>query len=356
MRDLVRFGYVLVAVSCAVTAGCSGNTSTTAGSLVAPVGAAQQSLLRSNAGLTVARSGAVSVVPAGMKLSATRPSWMRLGAGPDAGNADTYVSQFSGTPVQEYHERNKRNKPPLCSLPGQSVNGIAVDAAGNLWVPSGTGGGQGYTQEYAPNCGAAGMRVTDPNGQPADVGFDSKGNIYILNIFDANGAAGTVNIYNSSGTMTGSLSDPSFNELIGIGTDSKDDIFVSNRQSNGAANVVEFPGGQMPGTVLSGIVLGLPGAPQLDRHDNLIITDWNALTLNVYAPPYSGSPTVTPMQGLSLWCPLSHSEKRLSCADLGNGSVDVYAYPSGTYLYSYTNGLSPSGFATGAATDPAAPL
>jgi len=345
-----------VALACVIAAGCSGNSTATVGPMQAQVGAGQQASRRLIDGLTVSRSGAVSMVPAGLKVSSRPASWMRFGSGPDAGKGDTYVGQFSGTPVQEYRENNKRNRPPLCSLPGQSVNGIAVDPAGNLWVPSGTGGGQGYTQEYAPNCGAAGLKVTDPNGQPADVGFDSKGNIYIMNIFDAAGAAGTVNIYNASGTLTGSLSDPSFSELIGIATDSKDDIFVSNRQSNGNANVVEFPGGQMPGTVLTGIVLGLPGAPQFDRADDLIITDWNALTLNIYAPPYTGSPAVKPMHGLSLWCPLSHNEKRLSCADLGNGSVDVYSYPSATYLYSYTNGLTPSGFATGAATDPGAPF
>jgi hypothetical protein len=304
----------------------------------------------------VARSGAVSVVPAGLHVSARRPPWMRFAAGSDGAKGYEYVSQFSGPPVQEYKAHNKHNKAPLCALPGESVNGIAVDPAGNLWVPSGTGGGQGYTQEYAPNCGAAELKITDPNGQPADAGFDSKGNIYILNIFDAGGAAGSVNIYSSGGTLTSSLTDPSFNELIGIATDSKDDIFVSNRLTSGAGNVVEFPGGQMPGTALSGVSLGLPGAPQLDRRNNLVITDWNALTLDVWTPPYSGSPTVTAMNGLSLWCPLTENERRLYCADLGNGSVDVYAYPSGSYMYSFTNGLSPSGYATGSALSPAAPL
>ena len=80
------------------------------------------------------------------------------------------------------------------------------------------------------------------------------------------------------------------------------------------------------------------------------------MTLDVYAKPYTGTPTVTPMAGLSLWCPLNRMETRLSCPDLGTGAVDVYRYPGGTYLYSYSNGLSPSGFATGAANDPPAPL
>jgi len=319
-------------------------------------GAVTQSVARGRLEFAVARSGAASPVSGRLVGTARRPNLLRY-ATPAAGKKGfTFVSQFSGPPVQEYHKNNKDNGAPLCALPGSSVNGIAVDPAGNLWVPSGTGGGAGYTQEYAANCGAAKAKVVDPNGQPADVGFDHHGDLYIMNIFGAGGAAGSVNIYDKAGPLTGSLSDPTFNELIGIATDSHDDIFVSNRQSNGDANVVEFAAGKMPGTVLTSIVLGLPGAPQLDRKNNLIITDWEAYTLNVYAPPYTGAPTVTSMQGLSLWCPLDRNERQLYCADLGNGSVDVYEYPSGAYAYSYTNGLSPSGFATGIANQPAAPL
>jgi len=329
----------------ALTAGCAGISSTTAPPAVSKV---RQ--------LTIARSGAVSPILIGMKLSRVRAGSTRFVNARRAGTGGyVFVGQFSGPPVQEYHLDNKKNGPPICSLPGESVNGIATDRAGDLWVPSGTGGGQGYTQEYAPNCGAAKQKITDPNGQPADVGFDSKHNVYILNIFDASGQSGSVNVYDAQGTLLRSLTDPSFSELIGIATDNHDNVFVSNRDSQGNATVVEFPHGQMPGTLLSAINPGLPGAPQLDRANNLIITDWEAYTLNVYAPPYTQAPTVTPMHGLSLWCPLNHREDRLYCADLG-GSVDVYKYPSGTYLYSFTNGLSPSGFATGSAIQPAAPL
>ncbi|HEY2475660.1 MAG TPA: hypothetical protein VGI19_12800, partial [Candidatus Cybelea sp.] len=295
----------------------------------------------------------VSPIPPRIRAAARIAPIFAAPAGGHSG--DLYVGQFSGTPVQEYPLNNKKNGPPVCSLPGQSVNGIAVDQSGNLWVPNGTGGGQGYTQEYAPNCGAAMLQITDNDGQPADVAFDSHKNIYILSIFGKSGAPGSVDVYNSGGTLLRNLSDPTFSELIGVASDSHNNVFVSNRQSNGVANVLEFKHGKMPGTVLSAITLGLPGAPQLDKHNNLIITDWEAYTLNVYAPPYDGSPTVTPMNGLSLWCPLDRKQTRLYCADTA-GSLDVYAYPSGKYLYSFTNGLSSSGFPTGSATTPAARL
>jgi hypothetical protein len=340
----IRIASIVSAAAFALAAGCSSSQSlapATAGSSISQ-------------DLTIGRNGAVSPV------SATRDRSIHHLAGiasilPDAEMGHLYVGQFSGSPVQEYRLNNKHNKPALCSLTGTSINGIAVDRAGNLWVPNGTGGGAGYTQEYAPDCGKALLNIADPNGQPADVGFDRQHHIYILNIFGANGNPGSVDVYDKTGSLIRTLSYSTFNELIGIATDSHDNVFVSNRDSQGVADVVEFPRGKMPGTLLSGIVLGLPGAPQFDRSNNLIITDWNTYTQNVYAPPYNGSPAVTPMQGLSLWCPLDRKETQLYCADLG-GSVDVYAYPSGAYEYSFTNGLLPSGFATGAATDPTASL
>ncbi len=347
-------GHALCVSTLVLIAGCSGAARVAPPAATAD-GPGLQSLYGPTA-LTVAPSGAVSPVSGVLLARARHPERLRMSPAKMARRGFTYVSQFTGTPVQEYHLQNKANGAAICALPGESVNGIAVDPHGNVWVPSGTGGGQGYTDVYSRVCGHLEKHIVSPNGQPADAGFDSKGNAYILNIFDANGEPGSVNVYNKRGTVTGSLTDPTFSELIGIGTDSHDDIFVSNRNASGVAGVVEFAGGKMPGTVLNAITLGLPGAPELDASDNLIITDWNALTLNVYAPPYTGAPAVTPMQGLSLWCALSHNEKLLSCADLGNGSVDVYAYPGAAYLYSYTNGLSPSGFASGSADRPAAPL
>jgi hypothetical protein len=337
----------LAAVAVVVFAGCSvvhqAGIEPTAGSAALRV--------------TTGRNGAVSPVPPEMLQRTRALAILAFLRAPDGGLPSyTYVGQFSGTPVQEYRSANKRNRPAVCSLPGQSVNGIAVDSKGNLWVPNGTGGGAGFTQEYASNCGAAELQIDDPNGQPADVGFDRKHDIYILNIFGAAGAPGSVDVYDKQGTLLRNLSNASFSELIGIATDSHDNVFVSNRDVQGIAGVFEFPGGKMPATQLTSVQLGLPGAPQFDKADNLIITDWNSFTLNVYAKPYTGTPAVTQMAGLSLWCPLNKIETRLSCPDLGTGAVDVYRYPRAKYLYSYSNGLSPSGFASGAANDPPAPL
>lgn len=261
------------------------------------------------------------------------------------------VAQFGASSVLWFPLNDKKNKAPKTCQPASSTNGIAIDRYGNLWVPDGRAN---TTTEYAPDCGSAKLTIPDPTGEPADVGFDGKNSVYILNLNNISGAP-TVEVYNAtSGQQVGTLSDPSFNILFGIGTDRHGNVFVSNLTSSNHGIVIEFPKGKMPGTQLSGINLGLPGAPALDKSNNLIIADWYHYTIDVFAPPYTGAPSVSPLQGASIWCKLNHKQSQLYCGDADNGSIDVYAYPGNVYQYSYTSGLSPSALVTGIAPDPPA--
>ncbi|MFY9664390.1 MAG: hypothetical protein WAK19_08040 [Candidatus Cybelea sp.] len=300
-----------------------------------------------------ASDGARSVLPAGFKPHSARPSWMKLApVDSDAKRGDHIaVAQFGGSSVLWFPLNDKTNKLPAICQPASSTNGIAVDRDGDLWVPDGRAN---TTTEYGPNCGSAKLTIQDPTGEPADVGFDGKRRVFILNLNNVSGAP-TVEIYNStSGTQLGTLSDPSFNDLFGLGTDRKGNVFVSNLTKNNVGNVIEFPKGKMPGKQLSGVSLGLPGAPTFDRRNNLIITDWLAETIDVFSPPYQASPTTSPLMGSSIWCKLNQKEKNLYCGDADNGSIDVYAYPGNTYKFSYTASLSPSALVTGVAPAPAA--
>lgn len=267
------------------------------------------------------------------------------------GPAHIAVAQFGGSSVLWFLLNDRHNKPPINCEPASSTNGIAIDRAGNLWVPDGRAN---TTTEYAPNCGSAILTIPDPTGEPADVGFDGKNRVYILNLNNVSGPP-TVELYNNTtGTQLGTLSDPSFNILFGIGTDRLGNVFVSNLTTNNIGIVIEFPHGKMPGFQLSGVSLGLPGAPTFDSANNLIITDWLRKTIDVFSPPYTGSPTTAPLMGSSIWCKLNHHLTHLFCGDADNGSIDVYAYPGNAYKYSYTAGLSPNALVTGVAPAPAA--
>jgi hypothetical protein len=297
--------------------------------------------------LRSATNGALSVLPAGFSPAQARPDWMRPPP-KNAQNAGLAVAEFGGSSVLWFKQNDRKNQPPKVCEPASSTNGIRIDRYGNLWVPDGK---TDTTTEYTPNCGAAELTITDTDGEPADVGFDRKNRVYILNLTGLYQTP-TVDVYTAKGAARGSLTDPSFDELFGVNSDNHGNVFVSNLTSSNHGNVVEFKGGKMPGTQLSGISLALPGVPAFDSADNLIISDWGRATIDVFAPPYSSAPKTAPLMGSSIWCALDHQQQQLYCGDAGHGSIDVYAYPSLKYRYSFTNGLSASALVTGVAPDP----
>jgi hypothetical protein len=295
--------------------------------------------------------GGMAVFPAWFRPNLLRPAWMKSAPAHSRRQSGIAVAQFGSSSVLWFKANDLKNRPPKVCEPANSTNGIRIDRYGNLWVPDGRAN---TTTEYAPNCGAAKLTIPDPTGEPADVAFDHSGHVYILNLNDKSGPP-TVNVYTAAGKHIRTLSDPSFAVLFGVESDNKGDVFVSNLTSSNHGIVVEFPQGKMPGTQLSGVNLGLPGVPAFDAQDNLVIGDWQHLTIDIFAPPYTGSPSTFHMMGAAIWCPLNHQEQRIYCGDAANGSLDVYAYPSGTYLYSDTAGLSPSALVTGVAPAPPAP-
>ena len=352
MRFAISTGHALgLTAALALLAGCSGGVPLTSPGANGLNPTSPQSRSAARYHPMVSKDGVMSVLPEGFTPNRRRPSWLRPAPANASGDGGLAVAQFGASSVLWFDKMNDRhNKPPTVCQAASSTNGIRIDRQGNLWVPDGRADS---TTEYAPNCGAAKLTIPDPTGEPADVGFDVKGHIYIMNINNISGPP-TVEVYNSSGKQIGTLGDPSFATLFGVGSDNKGNVFVSNQTSGNVGNVVEFPGGKMPGTALTGVSLGLPGTPAFDHSNNLIISDWLALTIDVFAPPYDKAPTTSPLEGFAIWCPLNHQEKRIYCGDAENGSIDVYAYPGGAYLYSYTAALSPSALVTGVAPDPPA--
>jgi hypothetical protein len=291
--------------------------------------------------------GVMSQWPQGFRPTGLRRASMRVS--PDVMKGDVAVAEFGGSTILWYDKiNNRKNVSPTACVPAQSTNGIRVDRHKNLWVPNGI---NDTVTEYAPNCGAALQTITDTTGEPADIAFDRSGSVYVLNINDISGPP-TVEVYSGSGRHKRTLSDPGFNVLFGVDSDRQGNVFVSNLTTGNVGTVTEFPAGQMPGTVLTGVHLGLPGVPAFDSSGNMIITDWEASTLDVFAPPYTGSPTTSPILGASIWCPLGPKENKVYCGDAENGSIDVFKYPGGKYLFSYTAELSASALVTGVAPSP----
>jgi hypothetical protein len=291
----------------------------------------------------------MSLLPQGFAPARVRPSWMR-DAAKHRQRENLAVAEFGASSVLWFKASDRKNNPPKVCEPADSTNGIRIDRFGNLWVPDGIAD---TTTEYAPHCGASKLTIPDATGEPADVTFDRDNHVYIMNINDHSGPP-TIDVYTQKGKHLRTLGDPSFDVLFGVGTDKSGNLFASALTSNNQGIVIEFPAGKMPGTKLSGVSLELPGVPALDAARNLVIADWGNLTIDVFAPPYTGSPSTSRLMGSSIWCPLDHQQRHIYCGDADTGSIDVYGYPGGAYLYSYSAGLSPSSLVTGVAADPPA--
>ena len=288
------------------------------------------------------------------------PAWMKVATGRDVTStrAGVYVSQFYGGQIDGYSLNNQANSPPICTIPGvQDVNGIAVDQSRQLYVPQEIDGGAGGGEitEYKLTSGSNGrcgkllktLTSTHPLLNAAIdsstvYGMDNVGASQTLIEVWANGST------TPTGSLTGLLADgKSTINGYAIAIDSRHDIFVSVYAPNSDWNseVIEFVNGQMPAIELTGtLVVGadFPAGVLVDKQGNLLVVDpSNNSSLAIYAPPYTGAPSSRiGFNGGASYCALNKRETRLYCTDYEYGSVDVYKYPTGAYLYSFTSGLN----------------
>jgi hypothetical protein len=280
---------------------------------------------------------------------------------PDAVKVQVDVAQYgvNSAPgeANAYAAGNKKNKKPFCQIsPLTGVNAIETDASGNLWVPQVTESYVNEVVEYAPDCGKPGTVLSDPDGQPVDIAFAASGITYVSNILGpSSSTVGSISIYPKGATTpSGELTNSSVFYSLGVAVDSKGNVYQSflGNSSGTAGGVLEFKGGKGAGKVLKGIKIDEPGTVFIDANDNLIVPDQGAPSLNTYKPPYSKLASSIPLQNQSIQCAVDKAEDNVACADRANEGVDVYAYPAGTYQYSFTNGLSSSLATIGIAQDP----
>jgi len=347
MRILSSLGLALSAsAAVAMLAGCSGAGQQTP--LVPDQTQSQQS---------VVRQGVNPAVPAASMLAdiSSADAGLSLGASQDGatGAGGLYVAQVQAHFVNEYALSDSKNGPQKCKdvLPTYGVYGIGVNARHVLYVPIvGSYGKPHKILTFGPNCGKAGPTLDDPNGSPIDVAFDNTNDtVYVADI-DTRG----IDVYEKGATSpTRTLHNSALVSSPGVAVDSHGNVFQSGHNS---ANVVEYFGGRQQGNkVLPLTGLNNPYGLEFDVKGNLIVIDGFSGIL-VYAPPFSGPPIRTIIaKGPSLYGKLDLANRNLYVSDgsYGNLPVDVYAYPSGKYEYSISNGLSQN--TTGIAVDPASP-
>jgi hypothetical protein len=265
--------------------------------------------------------------------------------------AEVYVTQSNGSAngiVFGYGARNKRNNVPQCTLTGQKFDHtqIAADAAGNIYSPN------LETSEinvYAPNCGALLASVKDPYGADVDVALGTGGKFY---------TAGNTHV--SACTMSGctsELTDPSISQLETVAADAHGNVWAAYYNKGGVPSLIVWPGGSMPGKPVSGYVnQNTPGDIQFDKHDTLV--SLQSLFTHVYiyhcdvaAATCTNTKTIS-LHGGSLFGALNAKNTNFQATDYEGDAVDVYAYPSFKYEYSYSRGLLSGSSAQGIAEAP----
>jgi hypothetical protein len=277
----------------------------------------------------------------------TRPSWMRARANIDAGGY-TFVGQWWDTVINGYATKNPRNHGPICDVgPISQPQGMVTDQSGILYVAAAFSGDHLGVATFAANCGGAGQTFADDDGIPGDVVIDGT-TLYLTNEIDTGETPATLPVYDiaKSPNPVHELSDPVVEEGLGVAVDSHHNLFWSSTNRwTGGGQVVEFRKGKMPGSVLKVTNLGsdFPGGLLIDRANDLVLIDQTADSILRYAPPYNAPASSTiSLRGPSGYCAFGFNQSHIYCLDYLYGSVDVYAYPKGKYVYSYTKGISPS--------------
>jgi len=293
----------------------------------------------------VACSGNNSISPAAPAASAasaptnlTRPAWWR--EAPATIRAGVYVGQANGSTdgmVFGYKSPNKSDEAPLCSIGNQNFDQsqIAADTAGNVYSPNLA---TAAINEYSPNCGSLVRTIVDPYGAAVDVTVHGNG-IY---------AAGsqTVAVCTNAGCGS-SLTDRSIFQLETVAVDSHSNVWASYYRQNGGPTLIVWPGGSMPGHIVTGDVnQNTPGDLIFDKNDTLLSIQTRFTHAYVYhcsavLASCTNVRTIN-LKSASLFGSLNARNTNIQLTDYTNQAVDVYTYPSFAYEYSYSRGLMPN--------------
>lgn len=272
-----------------------------------------------------------------------------------------YVSEFFGSEILGYRSRNRRDKPPVCTVPGVSyVDGVAVDGKGNLIDPD--GGSRTVKVFKGPGmCGPQLGSISDPFGLPSDAtsADAANGPIVVANEFDGPPSKtypGSISLCTLKAGCTANLTNPKMYEVGGVAQAKNGDCWASSETSSGAAVLIYFKRCFGHGQVAKHFRNRYYGGLDIDNEGDLVAVSFRDANLFIY----KGCNTVCrlvggpfPLRGLPFFGHLNEASTRFAVADDAFVQVDVYAYTHASlqYLYSFS-GVSESSDLGGVAYNP----
>jgi hypothetical protein len=292
-----------------------------------------------------------------------RPSWYR--PAPALVKKGVYVAEYYTNAILAYDWKTRENRPPICTLPAAFVVDVATDRAGNLIDPD--GGSRTVTVHRGPAmCGPVLGQFADTDGQPSDATTSNAASttIYVANLQATNRASGDVSACTLVAGCTRVLSNAAIGgELFAVAEDPSGNVYASGyaTPSTGAA-LVYWKAGKGAGSLITAYRNGSPGGLDVDRQGNLLALDTfaggtGALWVYGGCPATCNAHGPFPLRGESVFGKVDVRDRLFEAADFEYGQIDVYRYggvKGVTYLYSFADGLDPSGDVEGIALDPAA--
>lgn len=289
--------------------------------------------------------------------------WYR--AAPAAIKKGVYVAEYFTNAILGYDWNTRADLPPICSLPAAYVVDVATDAAGNLIDPD--GGSKTVTVFRGPAmCGNKLGSFADAAGQPADAATRNAAasTIYVANLQATGEAYGDVSVCTLASGCSAVLSAPAIRgQLFSVAEDAHGNVYASGYANpsvsgyGGGSALVWWKRGAGRSAPIAAYRNRTPGGIAFDARGNLLALDTFASSLWIYTgcPKRCSAHGPFALKGRSVYGKVDAKNDLFEAADFEYGQVDVYRYAGTrgvTYLYSFNDGMSPSGDVEGIAIDP----
>jgi hypothetical protein len=303
--------------------------------------------------------------PSMARPSMVRPSWYR--PAPAILRKGVYIGEYFTNDILGYAWDTRKNIPPVCEIPATFVADVATDKIGNLIDPD--GGAKTVSVFRGPGiCGPELGSFNDTDGQPADAVSSNAASatIYVANLLATGQLFGNVSVCTLAGGCTAVLSNIAIGGMLfSVAEDAQRNVYASGYPlasgsgPGSGASLVWWKNGKGKGVAIKAYRNSTPGGLQVDDKNQLLALDTFGHALWVYTGCPSACRAHGPfaLKGESVYGKLNDKLGVFEAADAEYGQVDVYKYAGTkgvTYLYSYSNGMSPSGDVEGIAIDPAA--
>jgi DNA-binding beta-propeller fold protein YncE len=256
-----------------------------------------------------------------------------------------YVSMEQRNEVVVYdassqHARPLRRITNGIWTPGQ----IAVDAAGNLYVPNlGKYFDTANLAVYAPGASAPTATYTTSLTFPVAAAVDSHGNMFVANECNAScqGPGNILEFVPGNPTPIATLADPSFRFIMGLAVDARDDLYVSYFTGQGGA-IAAFRGTSSKPHFLN-LDVSSPSGMAFDAKHELLVADASSQGYGVVKVFHLGvRRPARQIAQLGYLVPLAFNADRslLYTGDQDNNVVEVYSYPKVALVNLFSAGMA----------------